>query len=64
MTACILPAPYSLALTTSRFRAIIYRARLVPQKPIHDTIHTSIFGVGTVKIADCVKLTMQHIANA
>ena len=34
------------------------------QKPIHDTIHTSIFGVGTVKIADCVKLTMQHIANA
>lgn len=34
------------------------------QKPIHDTVHTSIFGVGTVKIADCVKLTMQHIANA
>ena len=34
------------------------------QKPINDTIHTSIFGVGTVKIADCVKLTMQHIANA
>ena len=34
------------------------------KKPIHDTIHTSIFGVGTVKIADCVKLTMQHIANA
>ena len=34
------------------------------KKPIHDTIHTSIFGVGTVKIADCVKLTMQHIVNA
>ena len=34
------------------------------QKPINGTIHTSIFGVGTVKIADCVKLTMQHIAKA
>ena len=33
------------------------------QKPINDTIHTSIFGVGTVKIADCVKLTMQHVAK-
>ncbi len=31
--------------------------------PIHDTLHTSIFGVDTVKISDRVKLTMQHIAK-
>lgn len=29
--------------------------------PIKDTLHTSIFGVETVKISDCVKLTMKHI---
>ncbi len=31
------------------------------QKPINDTLHTSIFGVGTVKISDRVKLTLEHI---
>lgn len=30
-------------------------------KPINDTLHTSIFGVGTVKISDRVKITMKHI---
>ena len=30
-------------------------------KPINDTLHTSIFGVGTVKISDRVKMTMAHI---
>lgn len=30
-------------------------------KPINDTIHTTIFGIGTVKISDCVKKTMEHI---
>lgn len=30
-------------------------------KPINDTLHTSIFGVGTVKISDRVKMTMKHI---
>lgn len=30
-------------------------------KPIKDTLHTSIFGVGTVKISDRVKMTMGHI---
>ena len=30
-------------------------------KPINDTLHTSIFGVGTVKISDRVKMTMNHI---
>lgn len=29
--------------------------------PINDTLHTSIFGVGTVKISDMVKLTLKHI---
>lgn len=30
-------------------------------KPIKDTLHTSIFGVNTVKISDRVKLTLEHI---
>ncbi len=30
-------------------------------KPINDTLHTSIFRVGTVKISDCVEQTMEHI---
>ena len=30
-------------------------------KPINDTLHTSIFGVDTVKISDRVKMTMAHI---
>ena len=30
-------------------------------KPINDTLHTSIFGVGTVKISERVKLTLEHI---
>ena len=31
------------------------------QKPLNDTLNTSIFGVGTVKISDLVKKTMTHI---
>ena len=31
------------------------------QKPIADTLETTIFGVNTVKISDRVKLTMEHI---
>ena len=30
-------------------------------KPINDTLHTSIFGVGTVKISNRVQLTLKHI---
>jgi len=33
------------------------------QKPINNKIHTSIFGVGTVNISDCVEKTMMHIAK-
>ena len=29
--------------------------------PIHDTLHTSIFGVGTLKISDRTKMTLEHI---
>ena len=29
--------------------------------PINDTLHTSIFGVGTTKISDRVKQTLAHI---
>ena len=29
--------------------------------PINGKIHTSIFGIGTVAISDCVKLTLKHI---
>lgn len=31
------------------------------KKPINDTLHTSIFGVETVKVSDCVKQTLKHI---
>ena len=30
-------------------------------KPLNDTLYTSIFGVGTVKISDRIKLTLKHI---
>jgi len=30
-------------------------------KPINDTLHTSIFGVGSVKISERVKMTLEHI---
>ena len=30
-------------------------------KPIHDTLHTSIFGVDTVKISLRAKQTLEHI---
>ncbi|MBP3434543.1 MAG: hypothetical protein J6K50_04635 [Clostridia bacterium] len=38
--------------------------RSIPEywtKPINDTLHTSIFGVDTVKISERVQLTMEHI---
>ena len=31
------------------------------KKPINDTLHTTIFGVGTVRISNCVKQTLNHI---
>jgi len=31
--------------------------------PINDKLHTSIFGVGTVSIAECVEKTLSHINN-
>jgi hypothetical protein len=29
--------------------------------PIHDTLNTSVFGVGTVKISDMAAKTMTHV---
>ena len=31
--------------------------------PLHDKLHTSIFGVGTVSIAECAEKTMMHLPN-
>ena len=31
------------------------------KKPINDRIHTSIFGVGTVSISQCVEKTLTHV---
>ncbi|MGN1051788.1 MAG: ADP-ribosylglycohydrolase family protein, partial [Candidatus Scatosoma sp.] len=33
------------------------------KKPINDTLHTTIFGIETVKISDMAKQTMKHIKN-
>ena len=32
------------------------------QEPIHDKLHTSIFGVGTVQISEMAEKTMSQIA--
>lgn len=32
-------------------------------EPIHDTLHTSIFSAGTVKVSDCVRQTMEQLAQ-
>ena len=32
--------------------------------PINNKLHTSIFGVGTVNISDCVEKTLSHIENS
>ena len=43
-----------------------YGINAIPEywkKPINDTLETTVFGVGTVKISDRVKLTLKHIAK-
>lgn len=50
--------------TVGSILGVMLGADAIPEywkKPINDTLHTSIFGVGTVKIADRVKLTMEHL---
>ena len=52
------------AATVGSILGMAYGSGIIDEywrRPINDTIHTSIFGVGTVKISDCVKLTLQHI---
>ena len=31
--------------------------------PFHDTLETSVFGMGTVRVSDCVRLTLEHIQS-
>lgn len=34
------------------------------KKPFNDTLHTSLFGIESVKISECAKRTMKHINNS
>lgn len=39
-------------------------AKAIPEewsKPVNDTIHTSVLGVGTVSVSECAKATMNHV---
>ena len=50
--------------TVGSILGLVKGAKGVPAywtEPFKDTLHTSIFGIGTVKISDRVKLTMKHI---
>ncbi|MBQ7817713.1 MAG: ADP-ribosylglycohydrolase family protein [Oscillospiraceae bacterium] len=52
------------AATVGSILGMAYGSAIIPeywQKPINNTLHTTIFGVGTVKITDRVKLTLKHI---
>ena len=55
---------YCNGATVGSILGVMLGADAIPEywkKPINDTLHTSIFGVGTVKITDRVKLTMEHL---
>ena len=52
------------AATVGSILGMAYGAEIIPEywtKPINDTLHTTIFGVGTVKISDRVAMTMKHL---
>ena len=52
------------AATVGSILGMAYGSAVIPEywsKPLNDTLHTSIFGVGTVKITDRVKMTLKHI---
>ena len=52
------------AATVGSVLGMIYGSKCIPEywsKPINNTLHTSIFGVGTVNITDRVHMTLQHI---
>ena len=52
------------AATVGSILGMAYGSGIIDEywrKPINNTIHTSIFGVGTVSIPDRVKLTLKHI---
>ena len=52
------------AATVGSILGMAYGSGIIPaywSKPLNNTLHTSIFGVGTVKITDRVKMTLKHI---
>lgn len=52
------------AATVGSVLGMVYGSKIIPAywtAPLHDTLHTDIFGIGTVKITDRVKMTLKHI---
>jgi len=52
------------AATVGSVLGMAYGSSIIPEywtKPLHNTLHTTIFGVGSVKITDRVKMTLQHM---
>ncbi|MBQ8768377.1 MAG: ADP-ribosylglycohydrolase family protein [Oscillospiraceae bacterium] len=52
------------AATVGSILGMVYGSNLIPEywtKPLNNTLHTSIFRVGTVMITDRVKMTLKHI---
>lgn len=52
------------AATVGSVLGMAFGINNIPEKwtdPLCDTLHTSIFGVGTVKISDRIKMTLKHI---
>ena len=50
--------------TVGSILGMAYGAGCIPEywsAPFHDTLQTSIFGVGTVSISDCAEKTLAHI---
>lgn len=52
------------AATVGSILGMAFGIENIPSKwtdPLHDILHTSIFGVGTVKISDRIKITLSHL---
>ncbi len=52
------------AATVGSILGMAFGSKIIPEywtKPLNNTLHTDIFGIGTVKITDRVKMTLKHI---
>ena len=52
------------AATVGSILGMVYGSAIIPAywtAPLHDTLHTDIFGIGTVRITDRVKMTLKHM---